>query len=62
MYLHDENGELIGIFPPQSASCLNSECENYEYEILVPDHPSVTLQCGVCGNWIIHPVVQEVTT
>lgn len=57
--LHDMDGNLVGLYPPQQGACQNEGCENFDYPIQVPDHPLVTLQCGCCGRWIIPPSTSE---
>lgn len=59
MELYDHDGTLIGDFPPQIGICRTFGCENFGEPIEVPNHPSVTLLCGVCGEWVIHPSLEE---
>lgn len=56
------DGAYVGEFPGQEVICDNPDCENYEVAIEVADHPSVTVICGPCGQWLIPPSDEDAPT
>lgn len=57
--LYDLDGAYLGEFPGQDAVCQTPGCENNGVPIQVADHPSVTVLCGPCGQWIIPPQIEQ---
>lgn len=57
--VYDYEGVYLGDFPGQDAICQTPTCENYGVPIEVADHPSITVICGPCGQWIIPPKADE---